>query len=293
MTGARIAVIGGSGFYDMEGLADAGELIVDTPYGATSSPLVVGSIAGGRVAFLARHGTGHRILPSEVPSRANIWALKSLGVERIVSVSAVGSLQEDIAPLSVVVPGQIIDRTNGSRPGTFFGQGLVAHIAFDEPFCPATSDALASAAGDSGAQARRGGTYVVIEGPAFSTKAESRLYRSWGAQVIGMTALPEAKLAREAEICYATLALVTDYDTWHADHDPVSAELIIENLSRNVATARRIVADAIARLPGGRDCRCASALAASLVTPMELVPEATKQRLAPLIRRYVPVEAGA
>jgi 5'-methylthioadenosine phosphorylase len=292
MTGARIAVIGGSGFYDMEGLADAEELIVDTPYGATSSPLVVGSIAGGRVVFLARHGTGHRILPSEVPSRANIWALKSLGVERIVSVSAVGSLQEDIAPLSVVVPGQIIDRTNGSRPGTFFGQGLVAHIAFDEPFCPTMSDALASAS-DSAAQAHRGGTYIVIEGPAFSTKAESELYRSWGAQVIGMTALPEAKLAREAEICYATLALVTDYDTWHADHDLVSAELIIENLNRNVATARRIVADAIARLPGGRDCFCASALATSLVTPMDLVPQATKQRLAPIIERYVPVEAGA
>jgi 5'-methylthioadenosine phosphorylase len=208
-------------------------------------------------------------------------------------VSAVGSLQEGIAPLSVVVPDQIVDRTNGSRPGTFFGEGLVAHIAFDEPFCPIVSDTLAGAAADGGAPSHRGGTYVVIEGPAFSTKAESQLYRSWGAQVIGMTALPEGKLAREAEICYATLALVTDYDTWHADHDPVSAELIIENLSRNVAVARRIVGDAIARLPVERDCRCATALASSLVTAMELVPEQTKQRLAPIIGRYLPVEASA
>lgn len=291
MSNARLAVIGGSGFYEMDGLTDIEEVSRDTPFGRTSDSIMLGSFAGEHVAFLARHGAGHRLLPSELPTRANIWALKSLGVERIISVSAVGSLQEEIAPLDLVVPDQLLDRTRGDRPNTFFGEGLVAHIAFDEPFCPVVSDALASATADAGPTPHRGGTYVVIEGPAFSTKAESRLYRSWSAHVIGMTALPEAKLAREAEICYATLALVTDYDTWHSDHEPVSAELIIENLNRNVAVARRVVAQAIRRLPIERECRCASALATSLVTPMELVPEDTKQRLGPIIGRYLPVEA--
>jgi 5'-methylthioadenosine phosphorylase len=290
MSSARVAVIGGSGFYQMAGLSDIEELRVDTPFGAPSDAFVLGTLEGVRMAFLPRHGAGHRILPSEVPSRANVWALKELGVERIVSVSAVGSLQEEIAPLHLVVPDQLIDRTRG-RPGTFFGRGLVAHIAFEEPFCAVLSGVLSGAAQTVGATVHHGGTYVVIEGPAFSTRAESDLYRSWEADVIGMTALPEAKLAREAEICYATLALVTDYDTWHESHDAVTAEMIIANLNKNVETARRVVRAAVRALPAERACRCASALEAALVTPAELVPEETRRELAPLIGRYMPVGA--
>jgi 5'-methylthioadenosine phosphorylase len=291
MTTAQVAVIGGSGFYQIEGLADVEDLRPETPFGATSDAIVLGTLDGVRVAFLPRHGTGHRILPSELPAHANVWALKELGVERIIAVSAVGSLREEIAPLHLVVPDQLIDRTRG-RPNTFFGHGLVAHIAFDEPFCPVLSGVLAGAAGAAGATVHRAGTYVVMEGPAFSTKAESNLYRSWGAHVIGMTALPEAKLAREAEICYATLALVTDYDTWHDSHDPVSAELTIENLSRNVENAKQVVARAVRSLPATRDCRCASALGSAIVTAPELVPEETKRRLSPIIARYMPVGAA-
>ncbi|MEX1253598.1 MAG: S-methyl-5'-thioadenosine phosphorylase [Dehalococcoidia bacterium] len=290
MSSAQVAVIGGSGFYEIEGLSEIEELRVDTPFGPPSDAIVLGTLDGTRVAFLPRHGVGHRLLPGELPARANIWALKELGVERIIAVSAVGSLREEIAPLHVVVPDQLIDRTRG-RMSTFFGQGLVAHIAFDEPFCPTLRAVLAGAAGAETA-AHSGGAYVVIEGPAFSTKAESFLYRSWDARVIGMTALPEAKLAREAEICYATLALVTDYDTWHDDHDPVSADLIIQNLGRNVETARRVVAQAVRALPAARDCQCASALATALVTAPELVPEETKRRLGPIVSRYMPVGAA-
>jgi 5'-methylthioadenosine phosphorylase len=290
MSGAQIAVIGGSGFYQIDGLTDVEELRADTPFGAPSDAIVLGTLAAVRIAFLPRHGVGHRILPGELPARANIWALKELGVERIIAVSAVGSLREEIAPLHLVVPDQIIDRTRG-RQSTFFGQGLVAHIAFDQPFCPALSAVLAGSAAAE-ATAHTGGAYVVMEGPAFSTRAESLLYRSWDASVIGMTALPEAKLAREAEICYATLALVTDYDTWHDDHDPVSADLIIQNLVRNVETARRVVARAVRGLPATRDCRCASALSNALVTAPELVPEETKRRLGPIISRYMPVGAA-
>ncbi len=289
MSSARVAVIGGSGFYRMEGLSDIEEVRLETPFGPPSDALVIGTLAGARVAFLPRHGAGHRVLPTELPAHANIWALKQLGVERIIAVSAVGSLREEIAPLHLVVPDQLIDRTRG-RPNSFFGRGLVAHIAFDEPFCPTLSGLLAGAAQSVGATAHRGGTYVVIEGPAFSTRAESHLYRSWSADVIGMTALPEAKLAREAEICYATLALVTDYDTWHEGHDPVSAGMILENLNRNVETAKQVVAEAVRALPAcGGDCSCRSALAAALVTPPELVPEETKRELAPIISRYMPV----
>ncbi len=291
MSEAQIAVIGGSGFYRMEGLTDIQEVQVDTPFGPPSDKMVLGTLSGVRVAFLPRHGAGHRILPSQLPARASIWALKSLGVERIIAVSAVGSLREEIAPLHLVVPDQLIDRTRG-RPSTFFGRGLVAHIAFEQPFCPVLRGLLASACGSAQAAVHKGGTYVVMEGPAFSTKAESHLYRSWGADVIGMTALPEAKLAREAEICYATLALVTDYDTWHESHEPVSAEMILENLGRNVETAKRVVAEALRALPAERDCLCASALATALVTPSEVVPEETKRALAPIIGRYMPVEAG-
>ncbi len=291
MTSAQVAVIGGSGFYRMEGLSDIEELRPETPFGPTSDAITLGTLAGVRVAFLPRHGAGHRILPSELPVHANVWALKQLGVERIIAVSAVGSLREEIAPLHLVVPDQLIDRTRGRR-NTFFGEGLVAHIAFEEPFCPVLSELLASAAHAAGATVHLGGTCVVIEGPAFSTRAESHLYRSWGASVIGMTALPEAKLAREAEICYATLALVTDYDTWHESHDPVSAEMILDNLGHNVGTARRVVADVVRTLPATRECSCPSALATALVTSPELVPEETKRRLAPIIGRLMPAEVA-
>ena len=286
-----LAVIGGSGFYRMPGLVDLDEVTIETPFGPPSDTIVLGTLGGVRMAFLPRHGAGHRLTPSELPSRANVWALKRLGVERIVAVNAVGSLREEIEPLHLVVPDQLIDRTHG-RPGTFFGEGLVAHIAFDEPFCPVLSGLLADAAEGEGATVHRGGANVVIEGPSFSTKAESRLYRSWGAGIIGMTTLPEAKLAREAEICYASLALVTDYDTWHESHETVSAGMILENLTRNVATAQRVVAAVARALPASRECACATALESALITPPDLVPEETKRRLAPIVERYMPVGAA-
>jgi 5'-methylthioadenosine phosphorylase len=280
-TRATVAVIGGSGFYDFEGISDVETIAVETPFGAPSDKIVLGTLANRRVAFLPRHGVGHRILPGELPQRANVWALASLGVERILSVSAVGSLKEEVAPLRMALPDQIIDRTSSSRASTFFGGGIVAHIAFDTPFCPSLRMTLADAAPD----AHRGGTLVVIEGPAFSTRAESELYRSWDADLIGMTAVPEAKLAREAGICYATLACVTDYDTWHPDHDSVTADLIIGSLRKNVEHARRIVVDAIASLRPVRDCDCADALATAIVTPLHLVPEQVKRDLAPILSR--------
>ena len=288
---AELAVIGGTGFYEMDGLSDLEEVELDTPFGAPSDSIVLGTLGDVRMAFLPRHGKGHRILPSELPALANIWALKRLGVQRIISVSAVGSLREELAPLHVVVPDQLIDRTRG-RPGSFFGRGLVAHVAFDRPFCPILSDLLAASAQSVGAATHKGGTSVVIDGPAFSTQAESRLYKTWNADVIGMTALPEAKLAREAEICYANLSLVTDYDAWHDSREPVSAGMVMANLSKNVETAKRIVAEAAAALPPARDCACPTALASALVTAPELVPEETKRDLEPLIGRYMPVEAG-
>lgn len=288
MTRAQLAVIGGSGFYEMDGIGDVESVRVETPFGSPSDAIVVGTLAGVRTAFLPRHGVGHRILPGELPQRANIWALASLGVESIISVSAVGSLKEEIAPLHMVVPDQLIDRTLGARPSTFFGRGIVAHIAFDAPFCPRLSETLSGATAAAGVAAHRGGTMVVIEGPAFSTRAESELYRSWGADVIGMTALPEAKLAREAGICYATLACVTDYDTWHDGHEAVSVEMIVANLRRNVEHAKRIVAATAAALPA-RTCTCADALATAIITPLDLVPEQTKRDLAPILARRMEV----
>lgn len=279
----KVAVIGGSGFYEMPGVADIASLTVETPFGAPSDAIAVGTAGGTRVAFLPRHGAGHRILPAELPQRANIWALKSLGVERIIGVSAVGSLKEEVAPLDMVVPDQIIDRTGGLRPSTFFGRGLVAHIAFDAPFCAPLSATLLVAANESAVRSHRGGTVIVIDGPAFSTAAESELYRRWGAAIIGMTALPEAKLAREAGICYAMLACVTDYDTWHPGHAMVTADLIIGNLLKNVAHAQAIVASAIAALPRERSCGCGDALANALITPMHLVPDDVKRDLAPIL----------
>jgi 5'-methylthioadenosine phosphorylase len=284
---AEFAVIGGSGFYDMPGVDGLEEIAVETPFGAPSDRVAIGTLSGRRVAFLPRHGVGHRILPGELPQRANIWALKSLGVERVISVSAVGSLKEEIAPLDMVIPDQLIDRTGGNRPATFFGRGLVAHIAFDEPFCGPMSAVLHAAVEASPARAHSGGTMVVIEGPAFSTRAESELYRSWRADVIGMTAVPEAKLAREAGLCYATLACVTDYDTWHDSHGAVTADMIIDNLRHNVAVAREIVARAIADAPAERACGCARALESALVTPLHLVPDNVKRDLAPILAPYL------
>jgi len=282
----RAAVIGGSGFYEMDDLSDVEEVRIDTPFGLPSDNLVIGTLAGGRVAFLPRHGVGHRILPSEIPARANIHALKQLGVELILSVSAVGSLREDIEPLHMVVPDQLIDRTRG-RVSTFFGEGIVAHIAFADPFCPELRTLLAEATREAGATVHRGGTLVVIEGPAFSTRAESNLYRSWGADIIGMTALPEAKLAREAEICYAILACSTDYDVWHDTHEDVSAEMIVANLLRNVQLSRNAVRLALQRLPDLRSCGCSHALRDAIITPLELAPEEIKRRLAPILSPYV------
>ncbi|MEX0801161.1 MAG: S-methyl-5'-thioadenosine phosphorylase [Dehalococcoidia bacterium] len=285
MAEAAVGIIGGSGFYRMDSLEDARELRVETPFGEPSGEIVVGVLEGQRVAFLPRHGAGHRILPQELPSRANIYALKKLGVETILGVSAVGSLREEIEPLHFVVPDQLIDRTRG-RPSTFFGEGLVAHVGFADPFCPAVRPALVESTRESGATAHDGGTLVVMEGPAFSTRAESNLYRSWGAHVIGMTALPEAKLAREAEICYATLACATDYDCWHDGREPVSADMIVGNLRRNVERAQDGVRRFLRRLPLERDCGCRDALASSLVTPLDLVPPETLTRLEPLLAKY-------
>jgi 5'-methylthioadenosine phosphorylase len=287
VTQAEVGIIGGSGLYDMEGFRGAEPVDVETPFGAPSDHIMVGELDGRRVAFLPRHGRGHRILPSELNFQANVYALKVLGVERILSVSAVGSLKEQYAPLHMVIPDQFVDRTY-KRPSTFFGRGLVAHVAFAHPFCAGLSRTLVDACGAAGATAHAGGTYVCIEGPQFSTRAESELYRAWGMDIIGMTNLQEAKLAREAEICYATLAMVTDYDCWHPEHDSVTAEQIIGNLGKNAATAKAVLKAALVRLDKGpRACECATALKFALVTPGELVPDQVKRDLAPLIGKYI------
>ena len=282
----RIGVIGGSGLYEMAELEDREEREVETPFGAPSAPYVIGALAGRRVAFLARHGAGHRILPSELNFRANVFGMKTLGVEWLVSASAVGSLQERYRPRDVVVPDQFVDRTRG-RAGTFFGRGLAAHVSFAHPVCAALGRLAADAAARAGADVHRGGAYLCMEGPQFSTLAESRLYRSWGMDVIGMTNLQEAKLAREAEICFATLALVTDYDCWHPDHDQVSVEMVVETLQANAVTARRTIADLVSRLPVERGCECASALASAIITRPEAIPADVRAELAPLIGKYL------
>ncbi len=281
-----IGIIGGSGLYDMAELTDREERTIATPFGDPSGPYVIATLRGKRVAFLARHGAGHRLLPSELNFRANIYGFKVLGVERILSASAVGSLKHEYKPLDIVVPDQFFDRTKG-RISTFFGRGIVAHVAFAHPLCPDLSAVAADSAGAVGATVHRGGTYVNMEGPQFSTLAESRLYRSWGMDVIGMTNLQEAKLAREAELCYATLALVTDYDCWHPDHDAVTVDLIIANLTQNAVTAQKTIADAVGRLDAARTCACKDALATAIITRPELVPEQTKQDLAPIIGKYM------
>jgi 5'-methylthioadenosine phosphorylase len=281
---ARIAFIGGSGLYRMDGLEHAREVSVDTPFGAPSDAIMVGSVEDTAVAFLPRHGRGHRLSPSEIPARANIYALKTLGVERIISVSAVGSLQEQIKPLDMLIPDQLIDRTR-SRVSTFFEGGIVAHVTFSDPFCPVLREALAAAA-DQSVTVHRGGTYVVMEGPQFSTRAESELYRSWGASIIGMTALPEAKLAREAEICYATIALVTDYDCWHETEDDVTIELVIANLNKNTEVSQRVLRDVLPAISGNRRCDCGSALENAIITSPEHIGDDTRTRLSALLGKH-------
>jgi 5'-methylthioadenosine phosphorylase len=282
----EIGIVGGSGLYDMSELTERSEQVVDTPFGAASAPYIVGTLRGKRVAFLARHGKGHVLLPSEINYRANIYGFKVLGVERILSASAVGSLKEEYKPLDILVPDQFFDRTKG-RISTFFGRGLVAHVGFAHPFCGALSAIAAESVQRIGATVHRGGTYVNMEGPQFSTLSESRLYRSWGMDVIGMTNLQEAKLAREAEICYSTLALVTDYDCWHPDHDSVTVDLIVANLLQNATTAQRAIAEAVGRISGPRTCACKDALATAIITRPENVPEQTKKELAPIVGKYM------
>ena len=288
MEQVRIGIIGGSGLYQMEELKDVSEVKVDTPFGSPSDAFIIGTLESQRVAFLPRHGRGHRFTPTEVPFRANIYAMKSLGVERILSASAVGSLQERYAPLDMVIPDQFFDRTRArARESTFFGEGIVAHVAFAHPVCDELGDVLQEACKVTDVKAHRRGTYLCMEGPAFSTKAESEVYRSWGMSIIGMTNLQEAKLAREAEICYATLALVTDYDCWHPGHDAVTAESVIEYLNKNVRNAQLIIKDAVRRLgTQERTCKCSSALKNAIFTAPDSWPEATRKKLDAIIKKY-------
>lgn len=281
-----LAVIGGSGLYAMPGLKETCELEPSTPYGRTSAPIVVGTLEGQRVAFLARHGIGHHISPSEVPYRANIYALKALGVERIISISACGSLREDYAPGDIVVPDQVFDMTHG-RARSFFGEGLVAHISIADPFCPDLSQRVYQAVQTAGGKAHQGGAFITIEGPRFSTKAESHTYRSWGMSIIGMTTSPEVFLAREAEICYATMAHVTDYDVWHTSEQPVTVEMVIEILYRNTELAQEAVRLLARELPSERSCSCPDALATALITQPDKIPAETRQRLDIFVDKYL------
>ena len=289
MSQARIGVIGGSGLYQMQALTDVEEVNVPTPFGDPSDAFIIGKLAGQRVAFLPRHGRGHRLLPTEIPFRANIYAMKLLGVERIISASAVGSLREELKPMDIVFPDQFFDRTR-QRASTFFGGGIAVHVTFADPVCRDLVDTLEQAARAElqGIDLHRGGTYLCMEGPAFSTRAESETYRSWGMSVIGMTNLQEAKLSREAEICYATMALVTDYDCWHPDHDSVTVEMVIEYLNRNAENAQKLIAGAVVRLAGNeRTCKCRHSLRHAMITaPDKIAPEA-RERLKAIIGKYV------
>ncbi len=283
---AQIGIIGGSGMYSMPGFEAHQECMINTPWGLPSDAFVVGELAGKQVAFLARHGRGHRLAPSEINYRANIYGFKALGVERILSAAAVGSLKEEHKPLDFVLPDQFVDRTKG-RPSTYFGDGLVAHISFADPVCPQLLEVAESACAVEGVAVHRGGSYLCMEGPQFSTKAESNLYRSWGMDVIGMTNIQEAKLAREAEICYVTLAMVTDYDCWHEDHDAVTVEQIIANLFKNAENACKVVARAVAEMPAERKCRCGCALANALITDRKAIPDETRRKLELLVGKYL------
>jgi 5'-methylthioadenosine phosphorylase len=282
-----IGVIGGSGLYEMEGLTDIGAVRLQTPFGEPSDEFITGQLEGVRMVFLPRHGRGHRLLPSEVNYRANVYGMKMLGVTRLISVSAVGSMKEEIVPGHIVIPDQFIDRTNATRANTFFGDGIVAHVQFADPVCPDLSAILATAAEVSGATVHRRGTYLCMEGPAFSTRAESNLYRSFGVSVIGMTNIPEAKLAREAEICYGVIALATDYDCWHESHDDVSVEAILAIIRQNVTAAKTIIRQAVGLLGGGRGCPCASALKYAIITDRSAIPDNAKERLKPIIGHYL------
>ena len=285
MPQAEIGIIGGSGLYSMSGFTPDHEQSIDTPFGSPSDSFMIGQLAGHHVAFLSRHGRGHRISPSELNYRANIYAMKTLGVERILSLSAVGSLKEEHKPLDFLIPDQFVDRTRG-RISTFFGEGLVAHVSFADPVCSQLGAVLEDACRQAGVTVKRGGTYLCMEGPAFSTKAESNLYRSWGMDVIGMTNLQEAKLAREAEICYATVAMVTDYDCWHEDHDAVEVTEIIKVLTQNAANACQVIAGAVAAMPADRTCKCGNALRHALITEKSCVPETTKKKLEAIVGKY-------
>lgn len=285
-----IGVIGGSGLYEIEGLTDIQEVTIETPFGAPSDAYITGSLAGAKMVFLPRHGRGHRYLPSEVNYRANIYGMKTLGVEQIISVSAVGSMKEEIVPGHIVIPDQFFDRTQGKRASTFFGNGVVGHVQFADPICAGLADILAASAQAVGATVHKGGTYICIEGPNFSTRAESNIFRSWGVDIIGMTNVPESRLAREAEICYGTVALATDYDCWHDDHDDVTVEAVLAIIKQNVATAREIIKAAAAQIVAERqqrDCECASALQFAIMTEKSLIPAETRQALDPLIGKYL------
>ena len=286
MQRAQIGIIGGSGLYGMADVTEREEVKITTPFGEPSAPYLLGTLRGKRVAFLARHGGGHRVSPSELNFRANIFGMKTLGVEYILSASAVGSLKEEYRPADIVIPDQFFDRTKG-RASSFFGRGLVGHVGFAHPFCAILSGIACDSGKRAGATVHKGGTYVCMEGPQFSTLAESKLYRSWGMDIIGMTNLQEAKLAREAEICYTTIALVTDYDCWHPEHDSVTVEMVMSTLAKNSATAQQIISGAVERLPYARTCECASALKYALVTRPEMVPDQLKKDLAPIIGRYI------
>jgi len=283
---AEIGIIGGSGLYNMPGITDIHEVPQETPFGAPSDVFVLGTLEGKKVAFLARHGRGHRLLPSELNFRANIYGFKQLGVDRILSVSAVGSLKEEHKPLEFVIPDQFVDRTR-HRVDTFFGSGVVAHVAFADPVCPQLSETVTAACQKAGVVAKRGGTYLCMEGPQFSTKAESNLYRSWGMDVIGMTNLQEAKLAREAEICYVTVAMVTDYDCWHPHHDSVTVDQIVAVLVKNAENACNVVREAVAAMPKERTCKCDSALAHAIITDRSKIPQSAKDRLRLILSKYL------
>jgi 5'-methylthioadenosine phosphorylase len=285
---AAIGVIGGSGIYDMPGLEDREEVAIDTPFGDPSDRFVIGTLHSERIAFLPRHGRGHRLLPTEVPNRANIYAFKSLGVRQLLSISAVGSLREELPPGRMVVPDQLVDRTRGVRPFTFFGDGVVAHVAFAHPFCSDMRSSLVEAVRSAGQPVADTSTLCVMEGPQFSTLAESNLHRQNGFDLIGMTALPEAKLAREAELCYAVLALVTDYDCWHPDHDSVTVEAVVQVIRQNIANAQAVVRALVPLLSADRDCACQHALENAIMTGADLIPAVTRQRLDLLLGKYLP-----
>ena len=285
-TQAEIGIIGGSGLYSMNGLTKTREVVVKTPFGEPSDAIVLGMLEGKHVAFLARHGRGHRILPSAINFRANVYAMKLLGVERIISVSAVGSLMEDLQPGEFLVPDQFVDRTK-NRVSTFFGEGLVAHVGFDKPTCGQVSGVLADASVHCGVMVHRRGTYVCIEGPQFSTLAEANMHRQLRFEVIGMTNVTEAKLAREAEICYATIAMITDFDCWHPEHESVTASQIIATLVQNAENAQKVLREAVRAMPEGRSCKCGAALKHALVTDLKLVPKATKKKLEAIIGKYI------